>query len=134
MRSQNTDQKIAKKKSTYVHVSRIISNKEEAHTHTHTAYRFHHSRYRLRMPQTWKNTIIYVYPANCLYGMLRKTSGSVAAGCFTSLSSSSISSLFAGEKAPAAAVAAAPGNHLDDTTEKELHRKYDVLERVQKAS
>lgn len=87
------------------------------------------------MPQTWNNAIIYVYPANCLYGMLRKTSGSVAAGCFTSLSSSSSSSsLFAGKKAPAAAVAAAPGNQLDDTTEKEPHCKYDVLETVQKAS
>lgn len=85
------------------------------------------------MPQTWNNAIIYVYPANCLYGMLRKTSGSVAAGCFTSLSSGS--SLFAGKKAPAAAVAAAaPGNQLDDTTENEPHCKYDVLERVQKAS
>lgn len=79
------------------------------------------------MPQTWNNAIIYVDPANCLYGMLRKTSGSVAAGCFTSLSSSSSgSSLFA--------VAAAPGNQLDDTTKNEPHCKYDVLERVQKAS
>lgn len=85
------------------------------------------------MPQTWNNAIIYVYPANCLYGMLRKTSGSVAAGCFTSLSSSGGSSLFAGKKA-AAAVAAAPGNQLDDTTENEPHCKNDVLEKVQKAS
>lgn len=85
------------------------------------------------MPQTWNNVIIYVYPSNCLYGMLRKTSGSIAAGYFTSLSSSSGgSSLFAGKKAAAAAVA--PGNQLDDTTENEPHCKYDVLEKVQKAS
>lgn len=89
------------------------------------------------MPQTWNNAIIYVYPANCLYGMLRKTSGSVAAGCLTSLSSSSGgggSSLFAGGKKKRLLLLLLLLLEISlMTPENELHCKYDVLEKVQKA-